>query len=391
MLEHGLLGLSGWQTLAYALLVTHITIVGVTVYLHRFSAHRALDMHPALQHFFRFWIWSTTAMLTKDWTSIHRKHHAKCETEEDPHSPVKKGLWTVLSRGAELYDLAKDPETLERYGKGTPDDWLERKVYSRFPIGGVLFTLVLNMLLLGPIGITVWAVQMMWMPIFAAGIINGLGHNTGYRNFDSPDASTNIVPWGFVIGGEELHNNHHTYPNSAKLSVKPWEFDLGWFYIRIFSKLGLIWNIRRGPVVHHNPTKESLDSDAALAAANNRFQVMASFNRKVLQAAAHAQLENADKQRRALLKRVSKLIGRDMNTLKPKQQGQVTALINQDAMLKTLVEFRQQLQQVWHKRTATREELFAELSDWCKRAEESGIEVLRQFAQQMRSYSTVAA
>ncbi|MEW8396853.1 MAG: fatty acid desaturase, partial [Candidatus Thiodiazotropha sp.] len=220
------LSLSGFILLT--LVLTHITIVSVTVYLHRHQAHRALDLHPLLSHFFRFWLWLTTGMVTREWVAIHRKHHAKCETESDPHSPQTRGLGKVLWQGAELYqEEAGNPETLERYGKGTPDDWLERKLYQRHNYSGILLLLLLEIILLGPAGITLWAIQMIWIPFWAAGVINGIGHYWGYRNFEIPNASTNIVPWGIFIGGEELHNNHHAFASSAKLSNRWWEFDLG--------------------------------------------------------------------------------------------------------------------------------------------------------------------
>ena len=231
----------------YTLVMTHVTIISVTVYLHRYSAHRALELHPALQHFFRFWLWLTTGMLTQQWTAVHRKHHAMCETHDDPHSPRIHGLSTVLFRGAELYGIEADnPETLERFGRGTPDDWMEHNVYERYKRHGIAAMAVIDLLLLGPLGLTVWAVQMLWIPFLAAGVVNGLGHYAGYRNFDMPNAATNLLPWGLLIGGEELHNNHHARPTSAKLSVKWWEFDLGWFWIRIFSAFGLAKPLRIG-------------------------------------------------------------------------------------------------------------------------------------------------
>jgi fatty-acid desaturase len=237
----------------YTLVVTHITIVCVTVYLHRHSAHRALDLHPALANFFRFWLWMTTGMRTKDWTAVHRKHHAVCETEEDPHSPVIYGIKKVVLEGAELYREGCTEETLQRFGKGTPEDWVERNVYTRYPYLGVSLMMIVNLLLFGPAGLVIWAVQMLWIPFLAAGVINGIGHYWGYRNFECPDAATNIVPWGILIGGEELHNNHHTYPNSAKLSVKPWEFDIGWMWIRLFTVVRLAKPLSTGPVVERVP------------------------------------------------------------------------------------------------------------------------------------------
>lgn len=243
----------------YTLVLTQVTIVSVTVYLHRYSAHRALELHPALQHFFRFWLWLTTGMLTKQWTAIHRKHHATCETVDDPHSPQIRGLTAVLFRGAELYGIeAHKSKTLERFGRGTPDDWMECNVYERYKRHGIALMAVIDVLLFGAIGLTVWAVQMLWIPFFAAGVVNGLGHYAGYRNFDTPNAATNLLPWGFLIGGEELHNNHHAYPNSAKLSVKWWEFDLGWFWIRLFSALGLAKPVRIAPLVSRRPCKDAI-------------------------------------------------------------------------------------------------------------------------------------
>src|ERR1035437_8575373 len=239
-LSHGLARAGAWQIVLYTLVTTHITIASVTIFLHRCQAHRALDLHPIASHFFRFWLWITTGQVTKEWAAIHRKHHAKCETAEDPHSPVTRGIKKVLLQGAELYRAeSKNLETLEKYGHGTPDDWIERNLYNRFSWQGVALMLIIDVLLFGAIGITVWAVQMAWIPITAAGIVNGIGHYWGYRNYDCADASHNIVPFGILIGGEELHNNHHTFGTSAKLSSKWYEFDIGWMYIRIFEIAGL--------------------------------------------------------------------------------------------------------------------------------------------------------
>ncbi|HAC28541.1 MAG TPA: acyl-CoA desaturase, partial [Marinobacter hydrocarbonoclasticus] len=236
---NGLLDLSVWQLIAVTLVMTHITIVSVTLYLHRHSAHNALDLHPVLKHFFRFWLWLTTAQNTKEWTAIHRKHHAKCETEEDPHSPVVLGIRKVLFEGAELYAASATPETLERYGQRTPEDWVERNLYSRYKTLGIALMAVINLALFGVHGIWIWAVQMMWIPVWAAGVVNGIGHYLGYRNFECADNARNISPLGILIGGEELHNNHHTYPNSAKLSRRWYEVDIGWGYIRLFQLFGL--------------------------------------------------------------------------------------------------------------------------------------------------------
>ena len=282
-LGNGLWNLSAWGIVAFVLVVTHITIVTVTVYLHRFSAHRSVDLHPALQHFFRFWSWLTTGMITRQWTAIHRKHHAATETEEDPHSPKVQGIWEILWKGTEAYrTAAADDAIMERYGSGCPDDWLERNLYSRHEMLGVGLMAVIDVALFGFVGISVWAVQMLWIPVLGAGVINGVGHYWGYRNFESPDASTNMVPWGILIGGEELHNNHHTYPNSARLSQKWWEFDAGWMWIRLFQAFGLARPLSTGPMAEKAPGKTTLDVDTMWAVLNDRFRLMAKYKNDVV-------------------------------------------------------------------------------------------------------------
>lgn len=390
MFELGLWGLNGWQVLLFTLVVTHISIVSVTIYLHRAMAHRALDMHPALAHFFRFWLWLTTATITKEWVSIHRKHHAKCETEDDPHSPVVKGLKTVLLTGAELYkDEAENQETITRYGKGCPDDWVENNVYQKHKFLGIAIMFVFNVVMLGPIGITVWAIQMMWMPVHAAGIINGLGHAMGYRNFECSDAATNISPIGIWIGGEELHNNHHTYPNSAKLSVKKWEFDIGWMYISLFKVLGLIKNVRTGPVMAIDKNKLELDFDAALAAANNRFQIMARFYKSVIKPVARS--EKKQSQLNLPFTKAKRLLRKEETLLSDKYRQQLADLLAHNEMVEKVYKMKQDLQLVWKKRSASSEELLKAMQAWCKEAEESGIRALEEFAQSLRQYSTKLA
>ena len=282
---HGLWDLSFWGYVGVTLLLTHITIASVTIFLHRHQAHRSLDLHPLPSHFFRFWLWMTTGMVTKEWAAIHRKHHAKCETPEDPHSPQTRGLSTVFWTGAELYRAeSENAETMTKYGHGTPDDWIERNVYTRFSVLGVSLMLIIDVVLFGALGAAVWALQMAWIPVTAAGIINGIGHYWGYRNFECQDASTNISPWGILIGGEELHNNHHTYPTSAKLSVKPYEFDIGWLYIRILSALGLAHVKKRPPRIAYGDVKPA-DVNTLEAIIANRYEVMAGYAREVRRAA----------------------------------------------------------------------------------------------------------
>ena len=388
MWYNGLLDLSVWQLIAVTLVLTHITIVSVTVYLHRYSAHRSLELHPALKHFFRFWLWLTTSMNTREWTAIHRKHHAKCETPDDPHSPVHKGLSTVLRKGAELYmEEAKNEETLRIYGKNCPDDWIERNLYSRFPIAGVTLMAIIDLALFGVLGITVWAVQMMWIPVLAAGVINGLGHALGYRNFECRDAATNILPWGILIGGEELHNNHHTYPNSAKLSVKKWEFDMGWLWIRLFSLLGLAEVRRTAPIAHRVEGKQTLDMDTAMAILNNRFQIMAQYRKLVIKPAVRSELARMDESVRHLFRRAKRLRSRETTLLDDRHQARIQTMLEHSQALKVIYEKRLALQQIWGRTSANSHEMLQALKDWCNQAEESGIKALQEFADSLRTYS----
>ena len=286
-LGHGLIETTWWQVVLITLGLTHITIASVTIFLHRHQAHRALDLHPIPSHFFRFWLWMTTGMVTKEWAAIHRKHHAKCEQEGDPHSPVVFGIKKVLTEGAELYRVeSKNAETMARYGHGTPNDWVERHLYTPYSALGVSLMLIIDVLLFGAIGLTIWAVQMAWIPITAAGIINGLGHYWGYRNFEAADASTNVSPWGILIGGEELHNNHHTYPTSAKLSVKSYEFDIGWVYIRALEILGLAKARKTVPHMVLGDVKPVADENTLEAIIAHRYEVMAQYAREMRRACA---------------------------------------------------------------------------------------------------------
>lgn len=387
-LSQGILNWSVGGMIAFTLAVTHITIVAVTVYLHRYSSHRSLDLHPALKHFFRFWLWLTTGMVTREWTAIHRKHHAKCETEDDPHSPVVKGIKEVFWRGAEAYQVAaQDEETMKRYGAGCPDDWLERNVYTKASVGISLMA-VIDIALFGVAGLTIWAVQMIWIPLFAAGVINGIGHWWGYRNFECPDAARNISPWGILIGGEELHNNHHTYPNSAKLSVKPWEFDLGWAWIKLFSALGLARVISTGPVVERVPGKAVLDKDAAWALLNDRFRVMARYAEEVVKPVFEEELQKADQVSKKLLKRARRVLTREQTLLDPPSLERIDQAVAHNPEVKVIYELHQSLQAIWAKRGGNMEVVIQELADWCREAEETGMQALREFSETLKSYAT---
>ncbi|MFJ3148538.1 acyl-CoA desaturase [Pseudomonas putida] len=388
MWYNGLLDLSAWQLVGITLLMTHVTIVSVTVYLHRYSAHRALELNGALKHFFRFWLWLTTAQNTREWTAVHRKHHAKCETPDDPHSPVYKGLGTVLRKGAELYrEEARNPETLRIYGKNCPDDWIERNLYSRYKLGGIALMAVIDLLLFGTLGITIWAVQMMWIPFWAAGVVNGLGHALGYRNFECRDAATNLVPWGIIIGGEELHNNHHTYPNSAKLSVKGWEFDMGWAWIRLFCLLRLAKVQRVAPIAHRVAGKASLDMDTAMAILNNRFQIMAQYRKLVIGPLVKQELARVDASVRHRFRRAKRLLSRETSLLEDRHHVRIESMLAHSQALKTIYEKRLALQQIWARTSANGHDMLAAMKDWVHEAETSGIQALRDFAAQLKTYS----
>jgi stearoyl-CoA desaturase (delta-9 desaturase) len=384
----GLLDLSWWQLILVVLLLTHVTIVSVTVYLHRCQAHRALDLHPVLTHFFRFWLWLTTGMVTREWVGVHRRHHARCETPEDPHSPQVLGLKKVLWEGAELYrDATKRGDLIERYSRGTPDDWIETHLYRRFSVIGVSAMLVIDFVLFGIPGIAAWAVQMAWIPFFAAGVINGVGHYAGYRNFQSPDAATNIVPWGIVIGGEELHNNHHAFPSSAKFSARWWEFDIGWLYIRLFSLLGLarVRRVARKPSIDEG--KGVIDMDTVKAVVVHRMYILANYAREVIQPVADAELCHSERHCRRLARQARKLLVRDEASMDAGSRERLENLLNRSQVLATVHRSRQQLQQVWDRTASSQEALLGALQQWCRDAENSGIQALQDFARSLRSYA----
>ncbi|MGH8521549.1 MAG: DesA family fatty acid desaturase [Gammaproteobacteria bacterium] len=384
----GLLDITVWGCVIYTLVVTHITIVTVTVFLHRYQAHRALDLHPAIEHFFRFWLWLTTGMVTRQWVAVHRKHHACVETKDDPHSPQVYGIKKLLLEGTELYrEGTKDQETLEKYGHGTPDDWIERNVYTKHGKFGVGSMLVIDVLLFGPLGLTVWAVQMMWIPVFAAGIVNGLGHYWGYRNFECPDASTNISPWGILIGGEELHNNHHAFASSAKLSSKWWEFDIGWMYIKIFALLGLARVKKLAPQPVLAIGKDGLDVDTVRAIIANHLHIMARYAREVVRQVHKEELRKATGDVRDVLKATKGWLTREESRLNDDAKDHLARAFLHSRSLETVYEFKVQLQRLWQERTASYESLLAALQVWCRQAEETGITALQEFAHSLRGYT----
>ena len=384
---YGVVGLSAWTTVAYTLAVTHGTIVAVTVYLHRHSAHRSLDLSPGLAIVFRVWLWLTTGMITKEWTAVHRKHHATTETEDDPHSPQVHGLQEIFWKGTEYYRAGSTPETLAKYGKGTPDDWFERKLAAGHPYLGIGIMAMVDIALFGSIGIIVWAIQMLWIPILAAGVINGVCHHTGYRNFETSDAAKNIVPWGILIGGEELHNNHHTYPNSAKLSVKRWEFDVGWAWIRLFELCGWAKARSTGPVVTRVQGKAQIDMDTVWAALNDRFRIMSHYAEGVVKPLAKQEVRRADASARRLLRRARSVLCRDDGIVRERDRHDINAILASSPVLKTIYEKRLELNAVWAKRGGNGEDLLQAFRDWCASAEETGIQALRDFVGELKSYS----
>jgi stearoyl-CoA desaturase (Delta-9 desaturase) len=384
-LANGYLDWSWWQITLFTLIATHITIAAVTIFLHRCQAHRALDLHPIASHFFRFWLWLSTGMVTKEWASIHRKHHAKCESVDDPHSPQILGISTVLSRGAELYKQeAKNQETMEKFGHGTPNDWLERNIYARFTWQGVAIMLIIDVFLFGAIGLTVWAVQMLWIPITAAGVINGIGHYWGYRNFDCEDASTNIFPWGILIGGEELHNNHHTFATSAKLSNKWYEFDIGWLYIQMMSAVGLA-NVKKTPPKPVLSDLRPADQNTLEAIIANRYEIMARYSKTLRNF-----FSNEVQHMQVLASHLSDArtwLVKDEARLSQEEKAKLEELMASNAQLRKMIEMRRDLQAIWGRSSATREQLLSQLHAWCQRAEDSGLSSLREFSLRLRRYA----
>jgi stearoyl-CoA desaturase (delta-9 desaturase) len=391
MMFDGLLNLPWWGKLLVLLLLVQITIAGVTLYLHRCQAHRALELHPIVSHFFRFWLWLTTGMITREWAAIHRKHHAKCETAEDPHSPQVLGINRVLFAGVFLYVKESHvAETIQRYGHGTPDDWLERHIYTPNHKKGIVLMLIANVLLFGAVpGLLMWGVQMAWIPFWAAGVINGIGHFWGYRKFQTGDASTNIVPVALWIGGEELHNNHHAFPTSAKFSVQWYEFDLGWLYIRTLSALGLARAKKTVPVVRLAPAPHAVDAGTLQAIATNRYEVLAKYAKSMKQAWNEEVAKLREKQLfadNATARRLRLCITRG-TARTPAEREAVARALASSPRLATLYAMREELAKTWERSTLSTDQLVQQLRDWCDRAETSGIEALADFSQRLRRYA----
>ncbi|HEX6999030.1 MAG TPA: fatty acid desaturase [Gammaproteobacteria bacterium] len=382
----GLVDLSFWGYAAVALALTHVTIASVTIYLHRHQAHRALSLSPVASHFFRFWLWLTTGMITREWIAVHRKHHAKCETPDDPHSPQVYGIWRVLFAGVRLYQTeALDRTTLEVYGRGAPDDWIERKLYTKHRHLGIVLMLAVDIALFGLAGLAIYAVQMAWIPFWAAGVINGVGHYLGYRNFETHDASRNIVPFGILIGGEELHNNHHAYQYSARLSNKWWELDVGWLYIRILEALRLATVKRQAPRTMFASDKKGVDIETVQAIIAGRFHVLKLYGRRVIGPVLREQLAGAH---RGQLARLRRLMVRDHPAAAdPDARQWLEEMLGHHKALQTVYHFKQRLAALTGQSEKTDIDRLTRLQAWCAEAEESGIRALKEFARQLRGYT----
>lgn len=391
LLTGGVLGLGWWQLALVLLVFTQLTIFSVTLYLHRSQAHRGVDFHPVVAHFFRFWTWLTTSMITKEWVAIHRKHHAKVETEDDPHSPVTRGIGQVFWRGVELYREARGMrEDIEQYGRGTPDDAIERRLYTPYATFGPVLLFAINTVLFGLPGIALWAIQMAWIPFWAAGVVNGLGHWWGYRNYESADTSTNLTPWAFWIGGEELHNNHHAFPSSARFAMRRWEFDIGWSAIRLLQAMRLAKVLRVAPAMDVRPNIAVPDADTLKALLSHRFQAMTDYQRNVFMPALREEARYAGaKLRRLLPRRLRRGLVNDGRWLKPDSRAQLSEWVAQRPRIRTLVEYRARLATLLEARGHDAAERLRQLQAWCREAEESGIAALQAYAARLKGYTLV--
>ena len=382
-LLRGLSQASYWQMALYFLVVMQVTMMTTTLYLHRSATHRGADLHPLVSHFFRFWSWLTTATVTKEWVAVHRKHHARCETAEDPHSPRFAGIETVLWQGAELYQAAaKDKEMLEKYGKGTPDDWIERHLYTRHSTLGVILLLFASIAAFGVPGIAIWALQMTLMPFFAAGVINGLGHWWGYRNFDTSDTATNLTPWGLLIGGEELHNNHHAFPSSAKFALRRFEVDIGWAVLWSLQKLRLAKVLRVAPQLDVRPNIAVPDAETLRAVMVHRWQVATDYFSTVLK-------PQFKRDAQALPRKLRQAFRSEGRWLDAAHRERMQAYVAARPQLATLMEYRQRLLAIYDLKSAEAEAKMEALRAWCQAAEASGIQALQDFSTRLKGYALV--
>jgi len=383
---------ASWGTwIVYFIVVTQLTILSVTLYLHRSQAHRGVDFHPAVTHLLRFWCWLSTAMVTKEWVAVHRKHHAKCETDEDPHSPQVYGINKVLWEGVALYKVAAlNKADMEKYGVGTPDDWIERNVYSRYPEMGPTLLAIISIALFGVVGVALWALQMVWIPFWAAGVVNGVGHWWGYRNFESADTSTNLTPWGVIIGGEELHNNHHAFPSSARFALRKFEFDIGWALIRVLETFGLAKVLRVAPTLDLRPNMNLPDAETAKAVLAHRFHVMSDYFRGVIAPTLREEAANAGAGIKALPRKLRKALGNGGRWLDEASRDRLTAFVEKRPTLRTVCEFRTRLAALTERNGRNAEALLDSLKQWCHEADATGIRTLSEFAGRLKGYKLAA-
>ena len=372
--------------LVYMLVVTQLTIFTVTIFYHRCQTHRGVDLHPIIQHFFRFWGWLTTGMVIKEWVAIHRKHHAKVETVDDPHSPMIYGIKKVFWDGVSLYrDASENKQDMEQYGRGTPDDWIERNVYGGHPYWGPTLMLFISFALFGVIGVAMWAVQMIWIPFWAAGFVNGVGHWAGYRNFESADTARNLIPWGFWIGGEELHNNHHAFPSSAKFALRKWEFDIGWAVICALRSVGLAKVLRVAPTLDVRPNVNLPDAETLRAVLTHRFQAMTDYYRGVIVPTLREEAQHAGESIKAMPRRVRRALADGGRWLDGEGHDKLQAVLAKRPTLRTVVEFRTRLVALMEQRGA--EQTLKGLQQWIAEAEQSGIRALQEFAAKLKGYA----
>jgi stearoyl-CoA desaturase (delta-9 desaturase) len=392
MLAHPLYGafrLPWWGYAAFTFAMVELMFLGVTLYLHRDQSHGGLVLHPVLRHFFRFWLWFCSGTVTREWVAVHRRHHTFADRPGDPHSPVVFGLKRVVLEGYELYiAAARDPKILANYGRGTPDDWLERRLYSRFPKLGISLFVLLQLVAFGVPAITMLAVQLIAQPFFAAGIINGLGHRIGYRSFEMPTAATNIVPWGVLIGGEELHNNHHAFPSSPRFAVQWWEIDMGWLFICVFRAFGLARVGSLAPTPNIVRDRADINADTVRALFTNRMHVLRDYRRRVIRPVFRelTKQENASVHARGS----AQLLVRHPKLLDERARQQLRELLDRYEVLRTVIEFRDRMQQLWDETSTSHGRALEQLRDLCTQAEGSSLLALRRFALTLRTYAPAA-
>lgn len=386
----GLLDVSWWVLIVVLFALTQITVQGVTLYLHRCQAHRGVDLHPTVSHFFRLWLWLTTGMITGEWVAIHRKHHARCETQDDPHSPQILGITKVCLQGAELYRLArKNRDAINRYSHGTPDDWLETNLYAAYPWLGPTLMALIDVVLFGAMGLALWALQMIWMPLFAAGVINGLGHWVGYRTYETGDKSHNLTPWGAFLGGEELHNNHHAFPSSARFSMRPWEFDSGWQVLRLLKLLKLAKVRRLPPQLSRDEAKSQVDQETLAAIFAHRFEIMREYCQGVIAPTLDGAIGEKVVSKLGMVRRQAKqLLTRDLTFADQTARERLDHLLRSDALIHTIYEYQTRLRKLWDRSSTNPDQLLAALQQWCAEAEASGIRVLQDFSVSLKHYRT---